>query len=102
MPVIAPAVLGDGPLTATATATVMPQYTLLRVERSKLGDATLEGSALYAGGRWSGAAAGRFGQLHLGLFLSDAGFGYRPFIGGEWLPGELAKAGIQPAPVRPQ
>ena len=99
VPVIAPAVLGNGPITATATATVRPGYALVRVRESKLGDASLEGSALWAGGRWRGAAAGRFGRLPLGLFLDEKGFGYRPFIGDDWLPKELQEAGIMAAPA---
>lgn len=94
VPVIAPAVLGDGPLTSSLTVTVTPEYALLRLKQSNLGDANLSGAMLHNEKGWNGAAAGNFGKLTLGLLVTDGQFGYRPFISMGWLDEETDKAGI--------
>ncbi len=96
VPLIAPAVLGNGPLTASVTATVTPQYQLVRLKQSKLGGASLEGAAVRTNGKWNGAVAGKFGVMPLGLELKDSQLGAQPFISGGWLASELEKAKIQP------
>lgn len=100
VPVIAPAVLGNGPLTGELTVTVTPKYALLRLKRSNLGAANLSGAMLHDDEGWNGAAAGNFDKLNLGLVVKSGKFGYHPFIGKDWLAAETARAGIWPEPER--
>jgi hypothetical protein len=96
VPIVAPLVLGKGPLTASATAHVTPDYELVRLKHLKLGNAELEGAAVSAANGWSGAAAGHFGPLPLGLRLRESKLETVPFPSSTWLREELVKAGIGP------
>jgi len=94
VPVVAPAVLGEGPLVATARARVTPKSMVLTVDRSSLGSATLSGAALKGGSGWSGAARGRFGRLSLGLALDGSRFGFQVIADDAWLDAELKRLGF--------
>lgn len=100
-PVIAPAVLGNGPLVALGTAEVTKSKSLIRLKHAKLGDAELEGAAVKTGQAWNGAASGRVAVVPIGLRLKDGALEVVPFIKEGWLSSELAKLGIKPdLPVR--
>jgi len=98
VPIIAPAVLGAGPLTASGTATVTPEYALLRLNASKLGSANLTGALVHASQKWNGAAAGRIDQHALGLQVVDSALHFQPFVGDDWLEKELNRVGIHVGP----
>ncbi len=102
VPIVARMVLGDGPLVASATAHVTPEYTLVRLERAKLGGAELRGAAVAGANGWNGAAAGSFGGVPLGLRLHDGRLSAAPFASGSWLSEELEKVGIKPEMARLQ
>lgn len=102
VPLIAPAVLGDGPLVGSATASVTPGYALVRLEHLHLGDAAFEGAAVAGANGWSGAAAGHFGTLPLGLRLRDSKLESVLFPPRVWLGEELLKSGIAPRAGAPQ
>jgi hypothetical protein len=96
VPLVAPVVLGDGPLVASATAYLTPEYALVRLKRLQLGDAELEGAAVPGARGWNGAAAGHFGKIPLGLRLMQGKLESVPFAAHPWLGVELLKAGIKP------
>jgi hypothetical protein len=96
VPVIAPLVLGLGPLTASGSAYMGPDYTLLRLKHAKLGDAELEGAAIPGAHGWNGAAAGHFGAVMMGLRLRDNTLVAEAFTQPTWLELEYLKAGIRP------
>ncbi len=98
VPLIAPAVLGDGPLVASATAHVTPEYTLVRLGQLKLGASLLEGAAVTGPHGWNGAAAGRFGLIPIGFRLRGGKLETVPFVGTGWLDAELKRAGIRVVP----
>ncbi len=95
-PVIAPAVLGDGPLTASCTADVTKGKTVVRLKHAKLGDAELTGAAVSTGDAWNGAAAGRVAVVPLGVQVTSGTPKVVPFITEGWLSGQLEKLGIFP------
>jgi hypothetical protein len=94
VPIIGPAVLGEGPVTGELAATYTPQYTLLRLKQCSLGSASLAGAMLYNGQHWQGAAAGKFGALPIGLLVDHSKLGFRPSVDGQWLGAELERCGI--------
>ncbi len=94
--VVAPIVLGDGPLVASATAFVTPEYTLVRLTRLRLGDAEFSGAAVAGANGWNGAAAGHVGIISVGVRLQDDRVESHLFTPAPWLEGELIKAGIVP------
>jgi hypothetical protein len=96
VPLFAPVVLGEGPLVASATAYVIPEYALVRVKHLQLGDAELEGAAVAGALGWTGAAFGHFGKIPLGLRLRNDKLESVPFAVHSWLGVELLKAGIKP------
>jgi hypothetical protein len=96
VPVFAPMVLGEGPLVASATAYVTPKYSLLRLKHLKLGDAELEGAVVPGANGLSGAMAGHFGTIPVGLRLKGAQVESVLFAPNAWLGVELRKAGIEP------
>jgi hypothetical protein len=98
VPVVTPAVLGGGPLLASATARVTPASALVRLERASLGSATFAGAVVARGGGWNGSVAGRFGPVPLGLELRDGSVKAVPFTPPGWLSGSLREAGIAPEP----
>lgn len=96
VPFFAQIVLGNGPLVASATAYVTPEYTLVRLKHLQLGDAELEGAAVPGADGWTGAAAGHFGSIPLGLRLHHNTVETVLFAPSAWLDFELLKAGIEP------
>lgn len=99
VPVIAPIVLGDGPLIATATGYLTPEYTLVRLTHAELGDAAFEGAAVQGAHGWTGAGAGHFGQIPVALRLTEGEIVPVLFMSDGWLGVELRKAGIEPDDV---
>ena len=104
VPVFAQLVLGEGPLIASATAYVTPQYSLVRLKSLTLGDGALEGAAVPGANGWNGAAAGHFGRIRVGLRLHDSALEGALFVLPTWLSTELRAAGIVPEkePPMPQ
>ncbi|MBK7861770.1 MAG: hypothetical protein IPJ65_24770 [Archangiaceae bacterium] len=98
VPVIGPAVLGKGPLTASASCAMTPDTLTIRLHHSKLGAAELNGAVKKSSTGWNGAAWGHFDQLKLGLKLDHTRFGYVPFVNEQWLAGELKRCDIAPEP----
>jgi hypothetical protein len=96
VPLVGPAVLGSGPLRASATAHVTPASTLVRLERASLGSATFAGAAVARGGGWKGSVGGRFGPIPLGLELRSGAVKAVPFAPPGWLSASLREAGITP------
>jgi hypothetical protein len=96
VPLVAPLVLGDGPLLASATMYATPEYTLVRLKQLTLGDAAFEGAAVAGANGWSGALAGRFGKIPLGFRLRENKLESVLFAPPTWLGIELLKAGIKP------
>jgi hypothetical protein len=96
VPILPKLVLGDGPLVASASAYLTPAYTLVRLERVKLGNAEIGGAAVAGANGWNGAAAGLFSGVRIGLRLQDGKLGGVPFVSTSWLSEELAKVGIEP------
>lgn len=94
--IFAQIVLGNGPLVASATAYVTPEYTLVRLKHLQLGDAELEGAAVPGADGWTGAAAGHFGSIPLGLRLHHNTVETVLFAPSSWLGFELLKVGIEP------
>lgn len=104
VPFFAKVVLGDGPLVASATAYVTPEYTLVRLKKLTLGDGAFEGAAVPGAQGWLGAAAGHFGRIPLGIRLRNSTVEGIPFTPPTWLNTELLTAGIVPEkePADPQ
>jgi hypothetical protein len=96
VPLIAPIVLGGGPLVASGTAYVTPAYALVRLKEARLGDAALGGAALKGAVGWTGAVAGHFGLVRLGLRLRDGKLESVVGAPPSWLDAELVGAGIKP------
>jgi hypothetical protein len=96
VPVLAPMVLGRGPLIASGTAFVTPGYTLVRLKHGALGDAMLVGAAVNGANGWTGAMAGNFGLIKVGLKLRGGKLESVIFAPPQWLDTELVSAGIQP------
>ncbi len=94
VPVLGSLVLGDGPLVASANFSFAPPLTVLRVGNAQLGGAKLTGAARLGENGWSGAAAGSFGAIPLGLTLRDNAVVGVPFAPNTFLTAELAKAGV--------
>jgi hypothetical protein len=94
IPLLAPLVLGDGPLDASLSAEVTPQDKVVRLVRARLGGAQLSGALHTAQGGWSGAAAGHFAEVSFGLRVRESGLTVVPLIGAGWLTRELAAAGV--------
>jgi len=94
LPIAAPIVLGNGPLVASATLDVA-DHPLVRLKRLTLGSAELQGAAFSGAKGWTGATAGHFGALQLGLRLRDSKPESVPFPEPGWLASELAKVGIR-------
>ena len=61
-----------------------------------MGEAELEGSAVFSEDKWRGVAFGRFGSLPLGLRLKEGALTVAPFVNKPWLGVELRKMGIEP------
>jgi hypothetical protein len=96
VPVFAPLVLGKGPLVATGTVYLTPEYTLVRLTHFELGDAEFEGAAVPGADGWTGAGAGHFGTIPVAIRLKDNGITPVLFIPHGWLGVELRQAGIEP------
>jgi hypothetical protein len=96
VPLVAPAVLGDGPLVASATSYVTPEYTLVRLKSLQQGGAELQGAVVSSANGWNGAAFGHFGVIPLGLRVKNSKFQSALFVAQPWLGDELLKAGIKP------
>ena len=96
VPVLAPAILGNGPLVASASAYMTPEYTLVRLKKMQQGAAQIEGAAVPSAKGWNGALAGKFGTIPLGLRLRDGKVESVLFPPPTWLGVELLKAGIKP------
>jgi hypothetical protein len=96
VPLVGHAILGDGPLTAIASAHLTPGYRLVRVRRLALGHAQLEGALRNGPGGWSGAATGRFSAVPMGFRVRENALSAVPFVSSRWLDSELDQAGIEP------
>lgn len=96
VPILTPMVLGKGPLIASATAWITPEYTLVRLTSLHLGDAALEGAAVPGAKGWNGAVAGHFGRVPLGLRLQENKIKASLFVSPQWLNRALIDAGIKP------
>jgi hypothetical protein len=96
VPILAQMVLGAGPLLASGTAYVTPEYTLVRLKHIRLGDAMLEGAAVNGANGWTGAVAGNFGAVKVGLRLHGGKVESVIFAPPRWLDTQLISAGIQP------
>ncbi len=96
VPVLAPAVLGLGPLVATGSAYATPEYRLVRLKRLTLGEAELVGAAVDDGAGWRGVAAGHFGFVPVGLRLQRGVLESVLFAPPSWLGVELLRTGIEP------
>jgi hypothetical protein len=94
VPVLAPLVLGQGPLVVSATAHVTPDYKLIRIKSLTLGNGELAGAAISGPGGWNGAAAGHFADVPIGLQLRNNKIQVTPFTSSAWLGAELLKEGI--------
>ena len=88
--------LGDGPLVASATSYVTPEYTLVRLKSLQQGGAELQGAVVSSANGWNGAAFGHFGVIPLGLRVKNSKFQSALFVAQPWLGDELLKAGIKP------
>ena len=96
-PVLAPAVLGAGPILAAGTADITEGKTLVRLDHASLGAAGLKGAASKVGTQWNGAAAGRVALVPIGLRLTNGTLEVVPLISDGWLEAELERLGIAPA-----
>jgi hypothetical protein len=94
IPVLAPLVLGSGPLVASLSAEVTPDSAVVRLLHAELGGARLHGAARAGPEGWSGAAAGRFAKVSFGLRLRDGKLATVPLAGAGWLGPALAAAGL--------
>jgi hypothetical protein len=94
VPIVTPAVFGQGPLVASLVGDLTPQAAIVRLEKLTLGHADLHGAATTAAGGWSGAAMGHFGPLPLGLRLRSSQLDTVPFPADDWLSAELTDDGI--------
>ncbi len=94
VPVIAPAVLGEGPLTVEAKAKVSGKRTVITLEKAQCGAASLTGAVVQDETGWNGAAHGKFDLLSLALKLDRTKFGFEPIAGDGWLAAQLQRAGI--------
>jgi hypothetical protein len=94
LPLIASAVLSDGPLVASASAYMTPGLTMIRLRHAAMGSADLQGAVVARANGWNGAAAGHLGSLSLGLRLQDNKLQTLPFTSNEWLTAELLRARI--------
>jgi hypothetical protein len=93
-PLLAPLVLGQGPLRAAVGIEVTPGRAFAHLDDLSLGKLRFRGAALRTDGQWKGAAAGWVGGLAVGVKLDDSGLDYDLFIKRDWLPRELQKDGI--------
>jgi hypothetical protein len=99
VPLLAPLVLGQGPLVVSLSAEMTPEQAVVRLVRARLGGAELAGalrSTAGATGGWSGAAAGRVGQATLGLRVRQGKLSAVPLVAAGWLGKELLAAGVPP------
>jgi hypothetical protein len=94
-PIIAPAVLGKGPLTASGTADVTKGKTVVRLKEAKLGDAELKGAAVKRGEAWNGAAFGRVAVVPIGVRMKNGAVEVLPFSKDAWLTEQLERLGIE-------
>ncbi len=94
LPVLAPLVLGNGPLVASLSAEVTPLDKTVRLLTAALGGARLHGAAHAGPGGWSGAAAGHFSKVSFGLRLREGVLDTSALVGAGWLARELAAAGL--------
>lgn len=95
VPVIAPAVLGEGPLTVQAKAKASGKRTVITLEKAQCGAASLTGAVAQDETGWNGAAHGKFDLLSLALKLDETKFGFEPIAGDGWLAAQLERAGIE-------
>lgn len=102
LPALAKTALGNGPLVASATAHLTPEYRLVRLTRAQLGSAELRGAALAGAKGWNGAFAGTVAKLPFGVRLLDGQPSAHPLIPEGWLPKALTEAGIQPERKPPE
>ncbi len=104
VPLIAPAVLGDGPLTLSAKARIAPSRVVITLDRAALGAAGVSGAVLQSETGWNGAALGAFDKLKLGFTLQRTKFGFEAIANETWLGEALKGHGIEgaalPAPVK--
>ncbi len=93
-PFIVPAILGNGPLVASGSATMTPGKLVVRLKEASLGGAAVAGASQKTGETWNGAAAGHMGVVPLGLKLKGGAMQIVPFTDRGWLDAELQKFGI--------
>jgi hypothetical protein len=101
VPVIPKLVLSNGPLVGSASLTVTPDGTLVRLEQARLGNAVLQGAAQLRDGAWTGAAAGKAAGVPVGVRLNDGQPSLQLLVSGDWLRSELQREGIQTPPMGP-
>lgn len=101
VPLVLPALLGDGRLVFSGTAWVTPAQTLVQLTDARLGAARLRGVALTDDAGWRGAGAGEVGGLALGARIEAGALQVVPFVGPRWLEGEFERLKIDPHLAEP-
>jgi hypothetical protein len=88
VPLLAPLVLGAGPLVLSGSAEVTPEVTILRLLHARLGGAKLHGAARTGRDGWRGAAGGQL-AVPFGLRLRGGAVSAVPLAPAGWLEREL-------------
>jgi hypothetical protein len=84
-----------GPATASVTAMVTPTAVWIRLLDARVGDATAQGAAVYAGHEWRGAAELRLGHLLLAARFAGDKLHPELFPRENWLKAQLEALGFR-------